>query len=306
MSMLNGRRLISFVGMTILLGAVAFMAYGASIDCTDQRICVGTESDDSIVLDVDTDGAGDENRIVTRTIKGLGGDDNIVARSQGGDGGIDGTSDRLEEILGGAGDDRIQLLATTDSGAGDQGTGGVAIFGESGDDFIEIGRGGGDGGSERTVGATVNAGRGNDTVIVRAPRTDGGGGDTTGRQAGVINDGDGRDTILVEDLRDDGGATDGESAALTIRLSGDNEADTVRGSGDVNETIVLDRNSGRDVLTCGERRTDSEDFGTDGPRDNGMIILNGNRKAVDPQGNNLYRAAIEGGTALTGCDTILP
>jgi len=305
MNTLNGRRLISFVGMAILLGAVALMAYGASIDCTDQRICVGTEADDSIVLDVDTDGTGDENRIVTRTIKGLGGDDNIVARSQGDDTGTDGTADRLEEIFGGAGDDRIQLLATTDSGFDDQGTGGVAIFGESGDDFIEIGRGGEGDGNERTVGATVNAGRGNDTVIVRAPRADGGG-DTTGRQAGVINDGDGRDTILVEDLRDDDGGTDGESAAVTIRLSGDNEDDTVRGSGDVNETIVLDRNSGRDVLTCGERGTDDEDFDTDGPRANGMIILNGNRKAVDPFGNNLFRAAREGGTAQTNCDTILP
>lgn len=321
MNTLNGRRLVSFVGMTILLGAVAFMAYGASIDCTGQRICVGTGSDDSITLNNDQTGSGTgTSQVTTRTIKGLGGDDNIVIQNAGAasQSGVSSNQaeEGLQEIFGGAGDDRIQLLtdATSSSGGSSGNTNNVAIFGEDGDDFIEIGSSGTNvGSSNSSAGSnTVNAGRGDDTVIVRASTDQSGGINQESQNRDVIMDGEGKDTILIEERTTStrGGSVqnNGQASGTKIQLSADNEGDTVRGSKDANETIIMHRRSGRDVISCGEQMDDTNQSGgsNTAQQSNGTIILNGNRKATDPFGNNLFRAAREGGTAQTNCDTILP
>jgi len=176
--------------------------------------------------------------------------------------------DRDKQVFGGTGNDRIDARPGNDSIS-------YVLFGDDGDDFIRLDQ------SRRFV---VDGGRGNDTILV-ADDID---------EESIIKDGPGRDAIR--------GDPDEANPGYTIRLDGDNEQDTVLlyvDNANAEVVISLARDGGRDVIRC----TDPND---DDPTPGGTILLNGNRKAVDPQGNNLFRAARLGGVAQTGCATIIP
>ena len=201
------------------------------------------------------------------------------------------TSDSV--IYGLAGDDTIRLDEPTaagtdmDNDTAFAGPGDDSIFTGDNDDDATIF--GGDGHDifhlrPETFGGptyTVNGDRGNDFFDL----TDSG--DLIINNNSILVDGPGQDTFLD--------TTDGPE--YTIRLVADNAKDTVRVTAPgTNLTIELSEGSGPDVIQC-----DDESPGT-----GGTVFLNGNRKAVDPKGNNLREAALLGGTAESGCDQIIP
>ena len=157
-------------------------------------------------------------------------------------------------IFGGPGNDQITITG---------GNAAATVFGEDGDDFIN---------ATGDAAHILHGGRGNDTII------------TTGAAAMTITDGPGRDLIQNN--------ANNAAADHIIILVGDNEPDVVRGDAQGTETIILNRNSGRDVIDCGDG--------------GGTVFLNGNFQAVDPAGNNLRQQALLGGVGATNCDQILP
>lgn len=183
---------------------------------------------------------------------------------------VTGTGDTTVYALGG--DDEVTNSSTgTDLhflGNGNDkitlsGTGTHTVFAESGNDFIITlsGMGGGP--------HYLDGGLGNDTFTAQ-----------TSSAKFTIVDGRGRDVMNVD-------------AEATINLVGDNEPDTVNALGG-SQTIVLDRNSGRDFIDCG-------------PGDD-IVYLNGNNKAVGRKGGvlvNLRQVALLGGRTDT-CETIIP
>lgn len=153
------RRLFGIAGLTVLLGAVAFTAYGATFNCTGQATCTGTGFGDTINDDDD----------VTSIIYGLGGNDTIVE-----DGDFD-TDATLDQVFAGPGNDSIKVSSG----------GSALIFGEDGDDFIDVTESG---------NSTIDGGRGHDIVLVKdvgdsATVIDGPGRDT------IRNTDDGNHTI---------------------------------------------------------------------------------------------------------------
>lgn len=247
MRTMMAHRLIGIAGLIVVLGAVAFVAYGASIDCTGHLNCIGTDSDDTLMDSDDTN-----------VMRGLGGDDNIDVSE-------DSNAGKL--VSGGPGDDSINLRNGFDNNDT------VTIFGDDGNDTIRLG--------ESAI-VIVDGGRGDDLIRITAELTSG----------SNLTDGPGRDIILDTGSNDD--------SDYTIALVGDNEQDTVRlVNNNGNQTIRLDRNSGRDIIDC-------QDLDNDDSDDYDVVFLNGNRKAVDPMGNNLHQAALSGGTAESNCHMIVP
>jgi len=241
-TMMTTRRLAGLFGLAIMLGAVYFVAYAATITCpTTGAPCVGTNLSDTFVL-------GGAN---AHSLFGLGGNDIIP----------DGTAN-ANSLFGGPGDDTITL-----SGAAVK-----TVFGEDGNDFIAVSAG-------ISAGSSLDGGRGNDNITF------------TSAPAGAITiyDGPGVDTIS---------STVDFPSGVTIVMAGDNEPDRVllnEGATGTHPIIILNMNSGRDIISCNPAA----------PSD-GIVVLNGNYKAVDPFGNNLRQAALLGGTAQTNCNQILP
>jgi len=202
----------------------------------------------------------------TVTIQAFGGDDTISLDDKG------VSADQVDETFAGPGDDRI-LISNEDAAE--------IVFGEDGDDSFRVS---GDRNSD-AVNHTLDGGRGDDFFLI-------------GGTGGAVSlfDGPGADTFILEtrtfgDTDEETDPEDGETD-INVRLTADNEQDSVLAKdGVILNTIELQQGSGRDVIDCGN---------------GGTIILNGNRKAVDPFGNNLRKAALQGGTAQTGCDTISP
>ncbi len=223
--------------LLLMLGAVAFLAYGAIIGCPAGGVpCVGTNAADTITAGT-----------AAQSIFGLGGNDTI-----------NDTTAVAHLIFGGTGNDTFNITST----------GAKTILGEDGNDIFNVT-------GALALGATLNGGRGNDTFNI------------IGIVAGVtITDGPGRDAINI--LAATGG--------VTLFLVGDNEPDSVfidpaDGNAD---TIVLDRNSGQDLIVCGG--------GFD------IVFLNGNNKAVGRVGGvlvNLRQIALLGGSTDT-CEIIIP
>ena len=147
----------------------------------------------------------------------------------------------------------------------------AAIFGEDGNDTIRLTNE--PDGPDNEPNYQVDGGRGDDLIILNIQ------GDDFFGDATEVTDGPGEDVIISN------------AADFPIRLVADNEQDTVKVDGNTALIIELTRDSGRDIIDCGF-------FGT--------IFLNGNRKAVDPKGNNLREAALLGGTAESGCQQIIP
>ena len=173
----------------------------------------------------------------------------------------DGTGN-ANSLFGGPGDDTITLTGAAVK----------TVFGEDGNDFITVS-------AAISAGSLLDGGRGNDSITL------------TTAPGGAINiyDGPGVDTIT---------STADLPAGVTITLAGDNQPDRVlldEGTGGTHPIIILNINSGRDIISCDPAA----------PSD-GIVILNGNYKAVDPFGNNLRQAALLGGTAQTNCNQILP
>jgi len=247
------RRLIGLTSLVVMLSAVYFVAYGAGavVNCGAVAICAGTNGDDVITTTAASD----------KVIYGLGGDDSITEAFG------PATAGLQILIFGGAGDDTV---TTTDAGGGP-----YAIYGEDGNDYINVTTT--PAGGDTTV---VEGGRGNDSII----------GPPVGPLAFfTVSDGPGRDTIILNS-NGPGGA-----GVNTVLLAGDNEPDTVRTPTQVTgvTTVILNQNSGRDVIVC--------------PAGGGAetIFLKGNTKAVDKFGNNLRQAALLGG-GTGDCETIIP
>ena len=188
-----------------------------------------------------------------------------------------------ETIFGRAGDDTIVDNVNNSGpierifgGAGNDhitnsaANGHVHIFGEDGDDTFVL-----------TNGVVrVEGGRGDDVFRIVTL-------DDPDEDRNLFVDGPGRDSFFDID----------GTERIEIHLVGDNEPDTViLGDGGDPATIILNRNSGRDVINCRDSALDDGD----------VVMLNGNRKAVDTQGNNLRQAALLGGTAQSNCQTIIP
>lgn len=238
MRSIKTQALVGIASLLVMLGAIAFLAYGAIVTCPAGGVpCVGTNAADTIT-------AGG----TAQSIFGLGGND-VINDSTG----------ASHLIFGGTGHDTFNITST----------GAKTILGEDGHDIFNVS-------GALATGATLDGGRGNDTFNI-----------TGAIVAGVtFTDGPGRDSIFI--LAATGG--------VTIFLVGDNEPDSVFiDPADVNaDTIVLDRNSGRDIIVCGG--------GTD------TVFLNGNNKAVGRVGGvlvNLRQIALLGGSTDT-CEIIIP
>lgn len=296
MTHLDLRRLVGLIGVTTIIGLVFVTAYGATIDCTGQFNCVGTDGADTFLDDQDT-----------AEIQGLGGDDTITvsegfARNQGGNN--DGAT---KSVFAGPGNDTIGTSAG--QGTNNQ-LANTSIFAEVGNDTIRINTGDQ---TNNSLSGTFDGGRGDDTILIEGIL--GGNQDTDTVSGGsLIKDGPGQD-VIFQDTGDN--QANNSNSSFTVRMTEDNEDDTVRldlarGDGTQNNAtgsvaIVLSRGSGRDVIQCNDPNINQDQTNADNANiRQGTVILNGNRKAVDPQGNNLFRAARLGGVAETGCDAIIP
>ena len=297
---LKFRQLFGLAGTVALLSIVFFSAYGATINCNGQFICVGTESNDTMIDSEDT-----------AELQGLGGDDtfNINQGFTPADTDNNNNDEGTKDVFGGTGDDTFRVSASDNNNNGQLSL--VNVYGEDGDDTFRID--GGDQNNNEGLDGLFNGGRGDDTILIDGPL---GGGQNNNDQGGstIIKDGPGRDTIF----QDRGGDQQNNNGSrFSVQLAADNEPDTVRldlrgDEQNANDslgsvTIVLARNSGRDVIQCRNLNIDQEEqTNNDESTRQGTVLLNGNRKATDPFGNNLFRAARLGGTAQTGCQTIVP
>ena len=205
MRKLNLRRLFGMVGVAAMMSLVFFTAFGASVDCTGQTECSGTEFSDVIADSSDTE-----------TLFGLGGDDTITLASAAG-------SDP-DEAFAGPGDDRITV---TNAAASE------SVFGEDGHDFFNV---------TGDASHTLNGGRGDDTFLLDAAAAmdilDGPGADTIRNTADdtlashtitLVNDNQ-QDTVLGDD-----------SAAETIFLGKGSGRDVID-CGDGGGTLFLKGN----------------------------------------------------------------
>jgi len=197
-----------------------------------------------------------DDHAMTKTLQALGGDDTITLDEDG--------AGATDHVFGGPGHDRFLILTTGDA---------EIVFGEDGDDSFKVAM---SPTPDPEAQHVLDGGRGNDFFLIQRNST----------VPVHVFDGPGADTVLV---------TNGEnSTPVNVRLTADNEQDTVRtGAGD--DTIELQKGSGRDVIDCGGNGSDSD-----------TLILNGNRKATDTFGNNLRKAALLGGMAQSNCETIIP